>query len=255
MTAFNRKHTGCSVRLINLSKEYESHVVLDDVSLSVREAEIFGLLGPNGAGKSTLMKIIAGLTRPDRGRVEIFGAAAGNRSAVLKRLVGLVPQDNNMERDLTVEEVLRIYARLFGVDRIAQRVEAALAEFSLGEYRTKRIGHLSGGLARRALIARALLPEPRLLLLDEPTVGLDPDVRRELWDIVRRLAAAGKTIVITTHYMEEAEQLCHRVAMLKAGRLALLDTPQGIKTRFGQCDGTATALETAFIKLAREGKG
>ncbi|BBB92168.1 MAG TPA: ABC transporter ATP-binding protein [Methylomusa anaerophila] len=243
----------CGVRLAGLTKVYEQHKVVDDLSLTVTAGEVFGLLGPNGAGKTTVMKVIAGLVRPTNGLVLIFGFDTVFRSAAVKQLVGFVPQDNNLERELTVEEVLFIYGRLFAVPNLKQRVEKTLQEFSLAEIRHQKVGLLSGGTARRTLIARALLPQPRLLLLDEPTVGLDPDVRQEIWNIVRRLAGEGKTVVLTTHYMEEAEKLCHRVAMLRTGRLALLDTPEGIKERLGVTDSAAAALETVFIQLARKG--
>jgi ABC-2 type transport system ATP-binding protein len=158
-----------------------------------------------------------------------------------------------MERELTVEETLLVYGRLFAVPDLGRRMEEMLTDFSLQAIRHKKIGLLSGGMARRALIARALLPKPELLLLDEPTVGLDPDVRQDIWNIVRRLAGEGKTVVLTTHYMEEAEKLCQRVAMLRTGRLALLDAPENIRERLGAQDSAAAALETVFIQLAREG--
>lgn len=243
----------CGLRLTGLSKEYDARRVVDGVSLTVAAGEVFGLLGPNGAGKTTVMKMIAGLTRPSAGSVRVFGLDVAAGGPAVKRLVGLVPQDNNMERELTVEESLAVYGRLFAVPDLGRRLEETLTAFSLHDIRHKTIGLLSGGMARRALIARALLPGPELLLLDEPTVGLDPDVRRDIWDIVRRLAGEGRTVVLTTHYMEEAEKLCRRVAMLRAGRLALLDTPEGIRERAGDRDSAAAALETVFIQLARAG--
>jgi ABC-2 type transport system ATP-binding protein len=244
---------GCGLMLTDVTKVYEKQKVLDNLSLTVKAGEVFGLLGPNGAGKTTAMKVIAGLVRPNSGSVRIFGLDTASKSVTVKQLVGLVPQDNNLERELTVEEALRVYGRLFAIPDLKQQVEEKLTEFSLGAVRDKRVGLLSGGMARRVLIARALLPQPELLLLDEPTVGLDPDVRHEIWDIIQRLAAEGKTVVLTTHYMEEAEKLCHRVAMLRTGRLVLLDTPDGIRNRLGTKDGAAAALETVFIQLAKGG--
>jgi len=249
----NLSQTGDGVKLTDVTKVYEKQKVLDNLSLTVKAGEVFGLLGPNGAGKTTAMKVIAGLVRPNKGSVQIFGFDMACKSVTVKKLVGLVPQDNNLERELTVEEALRVYGRLFAIPDLKRQVEEKIEEFSLGAVRKKRVGLLSGGMARRVLIARALLPHPQLLLLDEPTVGLDPDVRYEIWEIIRRLAAKGKTVVLTTHYMEEAEQLCHRVAMLRSGRLVLLDTPDGIRNRMGTTDSAAMALEKVFIQLAKEG--
>ncbi|MEN6564921.1 MAG: ABC transporter ATP-binding protein [Veillonellales bacterium] len=247
-----RSDYGCAVRLNSVTKIYDRAAVVDQLSLSVEAGEVFGLLGPNGAGKTTVMKMIAGLARPDGGSIHVFGCNTGERSNKAKSLIGLVPQDNNMERELTVEEALLVYGRLHRLSGLRQRIENIIEEFSLGKFRQKRVGILSGGMARRALIARALLAKPKLLLLDEPTVGLDPDIRQEIWQIVGRLIVAGITVILTTHYMEEADRLCSRVAMLQSGHLAVLDTPDGIKERLGIQNSTE-ALETAFIRLAREG--
>lgn len=243
-----------AVELTGLTKMYDGRKIVDNLSLTIPQGKIFGLLGPNGAGKSTVMKMIAGLTRATSGSVRIFGIDRLMEPLATKKLVGLVPQENNLERDLTVEEVLLVYGRLFGVERLKHRLEEVLTKFNLEQSRHIKVGVLSGGTARRTLIARALLPEPELLLLDEPTVGLDPDVRQELWGIVRLLTSEGKSIILTTHYMEEAEQLCQQVAMLRSGRLALLDTPAGIKQRTGNGQASG-ALESMFIKLVKEGDG
>ena len=244
------------VQISGVSKMYEQYKALNDVSLTVRAGEVFGLLGPNGAGKTTLMKAIAGLVRPTTGSIRIFGHDIVNPDERVKRLVGLVPQNHNLERELTVKESMEVYGRLFGVKPLKQRVEQIITEFAMEGMCHKRVGILSGGMVRRALIAKALLPGPRLLLLDEPTVGLDPDIRQDIWAIVRQLVEHGKTVIITTHYMEEAEQLCDRIAMLRSGRLALLDTPDGIRERLGADSGVSTvaALEKVFIQLARKGE-
>ena len=245
--------TASAVTIENLVKQYNGQTVINDLTLTIPRLGIFGLLGPNGAGKTTLMKILSGLVRPTGGNLTIFGEnALADRSAI-KRLVGLAPQDNNMERELTVEETLQVYGRLFGVTSLRQRVEETIERFALGDMRRKLVRNLSGGMMRRALIARTLMVDPQLLLLDEPTVGLDPDVRHEIWEIVKNLAQSGKTIVLTTHYMDEAEKLCDQIAMLKDGQLAVLDTPAGIRDRFGGADGGG-ALENLFIQLAKEGR-
>ncbi|BBB89401.1 MAG TPA: ABC transporter ATP-binding protein [Methylomusa anaerophila] len=248
--------TPYGVQISGISKMYEHYKALNDVSLTVRTGEVFGLLGPNGAGKTTLMKAIAGLVRPSAGTIRIFGHNIANANDRVKRLVGLVPQNHNLERELTIKEALEVYGRLFGVKPLKQKVEQTIAAFAMEGMCHKRVGILSGGMVRRALIARALMPEPRLLLLDEPTVGLDPDIRQDIWTIIRQLVDQGITVIITTHYMEEAEQLCDRIAMLRSGRLALLDTPAAIRERFGAEAGvsTAAALEKVFIQLARNGE-
>jgi len=243
-----------AIEVTDLCKIYGGQRVIDNLTLTVPAGGIFGLLGPNGAGKTTLMKIMAGLVRPTAGQLKIFGADASVRKPNMKCRVGLAPQDNNMERELTVEETLTVYGRMFGVSQLKRRVEETIEEFSLGDMRKKVVRSLSGGMMRRALIARTLMPKPELLLLDEPTVGLDPDVRHEIWEIIRKLSKAGKTIVLTTHYMDEAEKLCEQIAILKAGRLAFLDTPKGIEQRFGGADANGEALEMLFIQLAKEGR-
>lgn len=232
-----------AVNIIGVSKTYAGTAVVKAVSLEITCGEILGLLGPNGAGKTTLMKMIAGLARPDAGRIELFGIETGGRSLSTRALVGLAPQDNNLERELTVQEALTIYGRLFDVAHLPDRLSELADRFSLGSVWKKKTGQLSGGTARRVLIARALLPQPRLLLLDEPTVGLDPDVRQELWEIVRQMQRDGKTIVITTHYMEEVEKLCSRVSMLCAGEIVWLENIGSIS-----CDD----LNARFVQLAKQ---
>lgn len=242
------------VILEEVEKIYEKQQVLDHLSVAVKAGEVFGLLGSNGAGKTTTMKVMAGLIRPTQGAVRIFGLDVAAKSVAVKKLVGFVPQDNNLERELTVEEALLVYGKLFGIPDLKRQVQDIMEKFSLQAIKGKRVGLLSGGMARRVLIARALLPQPQLLLLDEPTVGLDPDVRHEIWDIIRRLSTEGKTVVITTHYMEEAEKLCDRVAMLHTGRIVLLDTPAGIRSKVGTTGSIAAALESVFIQLAKKGE-
>lgn len=237
--------------LCQVCKSYDQQTVIDHVSLRVAKGEIFGLLGPNGAGKTTLMKLIAGLSRPSAGSIEIASKGVAQNAINRKRYIGLVPQESNLERELTVEEALLVYARLFGVENAEQRTVEIMNAFDLMIMRKKKVNVLSGGMARRALIARALLPHPQLLLLDEPTVGLDPDVRQDIWHIIRTLAAAGKTIFMTTHYMDEAEQLCHRIALLKSGRIVATGTPETLKALATNEAGLQITLEKAFLQLIR----
>ncbi|CUH97700.1 hypothetical protein P22_3835 [Propionispora sp. 2/2-37] len=241
------------LRMENISKIYQGKSVLDNVSLSVNAGEVFGLVGPNGAGKTTLMKIIAGLSRPLSGRLSILGRDGLAARAAVKQQIGWVPQENNLERELTVREALTLYAWLFGVPAVKLRVKQIMKEFNLEDIGGRNIGMLSGGMARRVLIARAMLPEPQMLLLDEPTVGLDPDVRQDIWEMIRDLSGKGKTIFMTTHYMDEAEQLCNRLALLKAGRLLLTGTPEKIKNMAEGNGDPKFTLEKAFLRLIRRG--
>lgn len=245
-------HNQChALQLDAVTKNYRNNMLLDKISLDVKVGEVFGLLGSNGAGKSTLMKIVAGLVQPTSGTVFIFGTNAASRTIDLRKTVGIVPQDSNLERELTVEEALRVYGRLFGLESLQVQVEETITRFDMDTMRNKKVGRLSGGMLRRVLIARALLPNPRLLLMDEPTVGLDPDVRQDMWHTIQSLANEGKTIILTTHYMEEAARLCARVALLKQGKLALTTTPEAIRHYYGRAVSDEQALETLFIQLAK----
>ncbi len=240
-----------AVETRGLTKIYKGTTVLGPLNLSVPAGGVFGLLGPNGAGKTTLIKIIAGLVRADAGSLAIFGRDARKRTTELKRLVGLVPQDNNLEREFTVREALTVYGRLFGLDNLRETVEAAIERFGLGEMQGKTIRSLSGGMMRRVLIARSLMPKPELILLDEPTVGLDPDVRQDIWDVIVALAREGKTMIFTTHYMEEAVKLCDRIAIFRQGRLVVSETKENLQRKIGS---GADDLEQLFIRLSRGGE-
>ncbi len=261
MSSLSVSHTTLAMDLVpnpvlelkNISKIYQGRTVVDNLSLQIGAGEVFGLVGPNGAGKTTLMKIIAGLSQPCSGRLTIFNRDGLAERAQLKPLIGWVPQDNNLERELTVREALALYARLFAARPFQPRVQQIMTEFNLESIGERRIELLSGGMARRVLIARAILPEPKLLLLDEPTVGLDPDVRQDIWQLIRSLAAQGKTIFMTTHYMDEAEQLCDRLALLKAGSLLMTGTPAAMKSMAEGKPHSAVTLEAAFLRLIRRG--
>ncbi|MGM9539234.1 ABC transporter ATP-binding protein [Anaerovibrio sp.] len=227
--------------------------ILHGVSLQVRQGEVLGLLGPNGAGKTTFIKLLCGLGACSGGQLSIGGRPAGQqRSTAMKKMLGLVPQENNLERELTVRESMRYYGELYGVKDARRRTEEVLQEFGMQDWADKRPEQLSGGMHRRAMIARACIPRPCIMVLDEPSVGLDPVMRQEIWHQVRRLREHGTTILLTTHYMEEAESLCSRIAIMEKGRLLLLDTAEGIKKRVP--GGTGMTLEEAYLRLV-QGKG
>ncbi len=210
-------------------------MALDDVSLSVGPREMFALLGPNGGGKTTLFRIIATLMHPAAGSVRVFGADVRADGAAVRRLLGVVFQTPALDKRLTIRENLRYHGHLYGLRGrpLRDRIDAALARVRLSERGEDRVLALSGGLARRAEIAKALLPAPRLLLLDEPTTGLDPGVRADLWRDLRGLREAqGTTIVLTTHLMDEAEA-CDRVAILDSGRVVVSGRPGDLTSALG----------------------
>jgi ABC-2 type transport system ATP-binding protein len=219
----------------HLRHAYGERIALHDVSLSVNPGEIFALLGPNGGGKTTLFRIIATLVRPAAGTVRVFGAGIGDNAPAVRRLLGVVFQSPALDKRLTVRENLRHHGHLYGLRGrpLREAMEAALGRVRLQDRGDDRVLSLSGGLARRAEVAKALLPGPRLLLLDEPTTGLDPGVREELWRDLRALREAqGTTIVLTTHLMDEAGA-CDRVAILDSGRVVLSGRPGDLTAALG----------------------
>jgi len=222
------------IEVRNLRKAYGTVAAVDGVSFTIDEGDIFGLLGPNGAGKSTLIRMLTCLTRPDSGSAAIGGHDVVAEAARIKSLVGVVPQENNLDRELSVKENLRIYGLLHRVADLSQRMEEVLRDVELLNRRDSLVNGLSGGMKRRLIIARALLTDPAVLFLDEPSIGLDPQIRRQLWDLVRRVGRSGRTVLLTTHYIEEAESLCDRIGVLSKGKLIALDTPQALKEMVGQ---------------------
>jgi ABC-2 type transport system ATP-binding protein len=206
-------------------------VALDALDLEVGEGELFGLLGPNGAGKTTAIGILTTRVVATGGEAFIGGANVATDSVAVRRRIGVVPQKPNPDRSLNVLENLVYHASYFGIPRAEalRRAEGLLERMGIAEKRAVKVETLSGGQQQRLMIARALSHNPRVIFLDEPTVGLDPQARLALWDILRELHAQGTTIVMTTHYMEEADQLCDRIAILDRGKLLALDTPSRLK--------------------------
>ncbi len=220
--------------LTHIVKRYGTRVAVDDLSLEVREGEILGLLGPNGAGKSTTMHVAVGLLRPDAGSVRI-GSHGSPSSPDARRRLGLAPQNLAVYDLLSAEENLTFFGQLYGLagDALRARVDAALAVAGLEDRRRDRVGAYSGGMKRRLNIAAAILHEPELVLLDEPTVGVDPQSRNAIFDSIAALKAQGRTLVYSTHYMEEAVRLCDRVAIIDAGRVLALDTVPNLVATHG----------------------
>jgi ABC-2 type transport system ATP-binding protein len=217
----------------NLGKQYQDLVALVDLSLSIPSGEIFGLLGPNGAGKTTTIKILTTLARPSRGSARIQDFDVVRQPLEVKRLIGVCPQEINLDRELTAYENLWIYGKLHRTPDLRARIHDLLEFGNLQERSDNLVRDFSGGMQRRLLILRALVSRPRVLFLDEPTVGLDPQVRRQLWSLIQELKLEGITIILTTHYIEEAEMLCDRVGILNRGRLITLDTPRAMVAKVG----------------------
>jgi len=232
-----------------LEKRFGAVVALRQLSFAVPTGTLLGLLGPNGAGKTTLIRILLGLTRPSSGSVRVLGVAAATPRILPE--VGYMPQNLAIYADLRVQQNLALFGRLYGMpaERIEERSREVLAIVQLSDRRSSRVSELSGGMQRRVSLAAALLTDPRLLLLDEPTVGVDPELRAEFWAYFRELVARGKTIVMTTHYMEEAAH-CDRVALLHEGELLAYAPPTDVKASTG-----AGSLDDAFLALVRQRRG
>ena len=208
-------------------------VALQGLDLEIGAGEMFGLLGPNGAGKTTAIGILTTRVRATSGRAAVAGAEVGRDPVAVKRRIGVVPQRPNPDRSLTALENLVFHAAYFGIGRTEAlaRAQRLLGELELADKAAAKVDQLSGGQQQRLMIARALIHDPEILFLDEPTVGLDPQARLALWEVLRRLHREGRTILLTTHYMEEADRLCDRLAILDRGQLLALDTPAGLKAR------------------------
>lgn len=223
------------IELENLTKRYGGQDALRGVDLHVRAGELFAYLGPNGAGKSTTIRILTGLSLPDGGRALVGGVDVVAEPTRVKALCGVVAQAINLDQDLSVAENLDVHGRLFGMPTGLRRSRAveALERLEMADRAASLVRELSGGQRRRVMIARALMHEPSVLFLDEPTVGLDPSIRRKLWAVMKRIRESGTTILLTTHYIEEAEFLADRVAFLERGRVAALGTPQELMAQLG----------------------
>ena len=241
-----------ALQITDLVKRYPTGTeALKGVSLEIGEGEFFGLLGPNGAGKSTLIHCTTGLAQPTAGDIRVFGHDAIDHYQEARVAVGLAPQELNIDHFLTVAETLDYHGGYFGMpkhDR-RERAEELLNEFSLTEKRDDRTRTLSGGMKRRLVLARALMHRPRLLILDEPTAGVDVELRLELWHYVQRINAEGTTILLTTHYLEEAEQLCSRIAFINHGEVVATGSSADLAQTYG-----VRSLEDAYLALVGRGE-
>jgi ABC-2 type transport system ATP-binding protein len=236
-----------ALEVTDLTKRYPTGTeALKGVSLEIEAGDFFGLLGPNGAGKSTLIHCTTGLAQPTSGEIRVFGHDAIHDYAEARLAVGLAPQDINLDWFLTLEESLDYHGGYFGMPKKErkERTRELLDAFSLSSKKDDRTRTLSGGMKRRLILARALMHRPRLLILDEPTAGVDVELRLELWHYVQRINSEGTTILLTTHYLEEAEQLCSRIAFIHEGRIVARGTSRELAAQYG-----VSTLEDAYLAL------
>lgn len=212
-----------ALQVCGVTKRFGAVQALDGITLAIPRGELFGLLGPNGAGKSTLINIMTGLARPNTGSVKVFGYDVGRDSLVTRSLIGAVPQELVYDHFFTVRQSLQIQSGYFGVTRNRDWIEYLLDRLELREHAHKTIRELSGGMKRRLLVAKAMVHRPPVLILDEPTAGVDVALRRSLWELVREIHRSGSTVLLTTHYLDEAEELCERIGIIHRGVFVALD--------------------------------
>ena len=236
-----------ALRIEDLRKTYyNGFLALSGVSLEVEAGKFFGLLGPNGAGKTTLINSVVSLVRPDSGSVEVFGKDAYREFREARRMIGVSPQEMNLDKFLTVEETLIFHAGYYGVPKkkARERAEELLERFGLVGKRDQRTNTLSGGMKRRVLFARALMHDPKVLFLDEPTAGVDVELRYKLWGYIRELNRGGMTILLTTHYLEEAEALCDEIALINGGNIVAQGSSDELKEHY-----EARNVEEVYMKV------
>lgn len=237
-----------AIKIENLTKRYKDVTAVDNLSLEIAEGELFSLLGVNGAGKTTTIKMLSCLTSPTDGDAYLFGKSIRRDASEIKSLIAVSPQETAVAAGLTVCENLELICGIYGFseEKTSQKIASLARILSLNEVINKKASKLSGGYARRLSIAMALISEPKILFLDEPTLGLDVIARSELWDIIKALKGTV-TIILTTHYMEEAEALSDRIAIMRDGKLLICGTPDAIKAQTGE-----DSIEKAFIKVVKE---
>jgi ABC-2 type transport system ATP-binding protein len=234
-----------AIEIHNLTKEYNGRLAVDRISLNVLPGEIFGYLGPNGAGKTTTIRMLTGQLRPTSGQASVMGCDVVTERDTLKPQIGVVFDSQNLYGRMSARDNLRFFARLYGVPK--RRVDEVISLVGLSGRQKDKVETYSNGMKQRLVIGRALLHQPKVLFLDEPTRGLDPNVAREIRALVQQLAAEGMTVFLTTHYMEEADQLSNRVAIIHKGQIIALDTPEQLKAAHNV--GQPVTLEDVFVKL------
>jgi len=240
------------IEVEELTRHYGNVKALDGVSFGVEEGEVFGLLGPNGAGKTTLMEILCGLRRFDSGRVNVRGFDLVKDSYKVRGSIGFCPQETLLYDLLSVRENLAFSASLYSMSRkkFRDRVDFSSKVLGVGEFLNRRVGHLSGGMKRRANLAASIIHDPPIVILDEPTVGFDPTIKREFWELIKSLKDSGKTVLLSTHDMYEADEICDRVAIMEKGKIAALDKPRVLKETIGGEPAIHVRVKDAQTKKA-----
>jgi daunorubicin resistance ABC transporter ATP-binding subunit len=237
---------GMAININNLTKKFEDTLAIDRINLTIEKGELFGLLGPNGAGKTTMINVLCGLLKPTSGETEIAGFSVQKEPERVKEIIGVCPQDIAVYPFLTGRENVELFGRLHSMqkEQLKQKVDELLEKLSLTQDAKKRLGKYSGGMKRRINLAMALVHNPEIAFLDEPTVAMDPQSRHAVWEFIKELKQQGKTVILTTHYMEEAEYLCDRVGIIDHGRIIALDTPKDLMKKYHTKN-----LEDVFIQL------
>ena len=256
------------IEIVNLTKRFGDFTAVDHLDLTVQTGEFFGLLGPNGAGKTTTISMLSTVLLPSEGEIRIDGVKLDRKASQHKRKLSVITQEYSMRQDMNMDEVMEYQGRLYFLPKkvIRQKTDELLEFAGLLEFRHRTVRHLSGGMKRKLMICRALMIEPEILLLDEPTAGMDALSRRQMWNLLRRVNSDKMTIVLTTHYMEEAQALCGRVALINRGKLQKLDTPDDLIRELGPFAVDETAEDTlssryfhdrdeAIAYLSRSGPG
>ncbi|MDO4617433.1 MAG: ABC transporter ATP-binding protein [Lachnospiraceae bacterium] len=234
------------IELKNLTKKFDNFTAVDHLNLTIETGEFFGLLGPNGAGKTTTISMLSTVLLPTEGEILIDGNALSRKASAQKRKLSVVTQEYSMRQDMTVEEVMEYQGRLYFMPRkeIRQKTEELLEFAGLLQFRKRTVRYLSGGMKRKLMICRSLMIEPEILLLDEPTAGMDALARRQMWNLLRKLNNENLTIILTTHFIDEAQALCDRVALISDGKLDVIDTPKNLIQKLGAFAVDKTSEET-----------
>jgi len=237
----------------NLHKSFNDHKAVNGISFHIQKGEIFGLLGPNGAGKTTTIRILSTVLEPDHGEVTIGGFSVTQNPGEVHQLIGMCPQELALYEDLSAFDNLVFFGRMVGLDKkdALSQTKSNLELMELTDRAKDKVSKFSGGMKRRINLAIALMGHPQLIFLDEPTVGIDPQSRNKIYETIENLRDGGMTILYTTHYMEEAERLCHKVAIMDGGQIIALDTPVGLKSQIGNPE--EVTLEDVFLKMTGRG--
>lgn len=224
------------INIDNVTKKYEDFTAVDNMGLQIAKGTFFGLLGPNGAGKTTLIKMLTGLLKPTGGAIYINGDVMTRDSDHIKRIIGVVPQHVNLDRDLTIRENLIFASKLYGIRGSLrnQKIDQILEFTELKQFENRVAKKLSGGMKRKLMIGKSLINDPEIIFLDEPTVGIDLNSRRKIWDMLKKMKEMGKTVILTTHYIEEAEYLCDRIGLMDKGRIFYNDSSLNLKRKLGE---------------------